>query len=120
MIEVIEGDTAAGGFEQIAIFMFAAVDGFCVETGGFGDVEKGKAERRAGDWRWKSFGCGAWSGVVGWAGVLGWGLRGDSKGQDVLEGEDQRCSAKAFHEAAAVLGHVVRCSRRSVTDVSSG
>jgi len=48
VVIVVEGDAAAGGFEEIFIFVFAAVDGFGVEGGVFGDVEKIHAEGRVG------------------------------------------------------------------------
>ena len=46
VVVVIECDAAAGGFEEIFVFVLAAIDGFCVETGFFGDVEKIYTERR--------------------------------------------------------------------------
>ncbi len=49
VVEVVEGYAAAGGFEQEAVLVLAAVDGFGVEAAGFRDVDEAEAERRSGD-----------------------------------------------------------------------
>jgi len=44
VVVVVEGDAAAGGFEEIFVFVLAAEDGFGVEAGFAGNVEEGDAE----------------------------------------------------------------------------
>ena len=44
VVVVVEGDAAAGGFEQILVFVFAAEDCFRVEAGFAGDVQEVDAE----------------------------------------------------------------------------
>jgi len=46
VVVIVESDATTGGLEKIFVFVFAAVDGFCVEAGLFGDVEKCYAEGR--------------------------------------------------------------------------
>ena len=43
VVVVVEGDSAAGGFEKIFILVLASVDGAGVEAGLFGDVDEGDA-----------------------------------------------------------------------------
>ena len=44
VVVVVEGDAAAGGFEKIFVFVFAAEDGLGVEAGFAGDVDEADAE----------------------------------------------------------------------------
>ena len=49
VVIVVEGEAAAGGFEEIFVFADAAENGFNVEAGTFDDVDERDAERRAFD-----------------------------------------------------------------------
>ena len=51
VVIVVEGEAAAGGFEQIFVGAFAAVDGLDVETGLLHHLDKADAQRRAFDGR---------------------------------------------------------------------
>src|SRR5947199_8813320 len=44
IVVVIEGDTAASGFEQIFVLVLAAVNGFCVEPGFSRDIQEADPE----------------------------------------------------------------------------
>ena len=76
VVVVKEGGAAAGGFEQVFVAVLAAEDGFDVEAGLFGHVDKLDAERRAGDGGEDAFGRGARLGGVGLAGAAFGFLRG--------------------------------------------
>ena len=97
VVVVVEGDAAAGGFEQVSVLVLASVDGAGVEAGLFRDVDEADAERCSGDGRRQGFGRGASGGVVFGAGILAHGaglrllLRRDGEGEDVFEREDQCC-----------------------------
>jgi hypothetical protein len=49
VIVVVEGDTAAGGFEEILVLVLAAVGGLGVEAGLASYIDEADAERGAGD-----------------------------------------------------------------------
>ena len=50
VVVIVEGDAAAGRFEQIFVFVFAAEERFDVEAGFFRDVDEADAEVRPA-WR---------------------------------------------------------------------
>ena len=108
VVEVVEGDAAAGGFKEEAVLVFAAVDGFGVEAGFARDVGEGDAEGGAEDGR-RGFGGGLGFGVEGGAGAdLAGGRRGllggEGEGEDVFEGEDEGGAGEGTEEAAAGVG----------------
>ena len=44
IVVIVEGDTAASGFEQVLVLVLAAVDGFDVEAGFFSYVDETESE----------------------------------------------------------------------------
>ncbi len=83
VVVVVEGDAAAGGLEQIFVLVLAAEDGFGVEAGFFGDIDKAQPEVR------RSF-------LVGWLArcTLGQKSPRPSHGQNIFKRQDQRGSAQ--------------------------
>ena len=59
VVVIVEGDTAAGGLEEISIFVFVPKNGFGVEAGLASNVDEADAQfaRRCGR-RFESFPCG--------------------------------------------------------------
>src|SRR5580692_4280755 len=94
VVVIVEGNAAAGGFEQILVFVLAAEDGFRVQAGFAGDIEKADAQIVILDLR-----C-----AFRWLGIL---LRRGrlhpartSHCEDALEREHKRGTAERFQKNA--------------------
>ncbi len=104
VIEVVEGDAAAGGFEQVSVLVLTAVDGFGVQSDLTCDVEEGDAERGTGDRGGEPFGCWTRYGIVGGARsrLLGWlGILQRCQGQNVVERKNQCCGGERGEKVTA-------------------
>ena len=55
VVVVVEGDAAAGGFEQVLVLVLAAEDGFGVEAGLLADVDEGDADVAVGPGEGRGF-----------------------------------------------------------------
>jgi hypothetical protein len=69
LIEVEESYSAACGFEEVTVLVFAAKDSFGIETGLTSDVNEGDAERSSGNRGWRTLWRGTGFGIVGGAGA---------------------------------------------------
>jgi hypothetical protein len=85
VVVIVESDAATGGFEKELVFVFAAVNGLCVEAGFFGDVEKIYAER--GGFRESDRRCSARE-------------RRANQAENILQREDQSRTAEGFEKPA--------------------
>src|SRR2546425_10566760 len=94
VVVVVEGDAAAGGFEQIFVFVFATENCFGVEAGFAGDVEKADAERirRRG-----------WSALMSWRVAAKEGGEGGRarERENVFKRQNQRGTAERLEKRAA-------------------
>src|SRR5580704_17243245 len=96
VVVIVEGNAAAGGFQQILVLVLAAEDGFRVQARFAGDIEKADAQIVILDLR-----C-----AFRWLGIL---LRRGrlqpartSHREHALEREHKRGTAEKFHKSAAL------------------
>jgi len=54
VVVIIESDAAAGGLEEIFVFVLAAENGFDIKAGFVRDVKEGYAKINGGGGRWRS------------------------------------------------------------------
>ena len=103
VVVVVKSYAAAGGFEEVFVFVFTAEDGFGVEAGFFGDVYEVYAERRS-CYGWsrgrRTRGSGRLASLTGKCGCCV-SLRGAGEGKNIFEREDGRGAAERLEKSAA-------------------